>query len=102
MSDPQQGQQEPLNTQPSDGSRQISPELTSQPGEPPIPGASTDEIEAPVVHAAARVRGAPLMPPERGSVSTIHYSLSYVVRNAGAGPDGAIVLLHDLPGGAFT
>ena len=102
MSDPQQGQQEPLNTQPSDGSRQIAPELTSQPGEPPVPGVSTDEIEAPVAHAAARAKGAPVMPSDRGSVRTIHYSLSYVVRNASAGPDGAIVLLHDLPGGAFT
>src|SRR5579885_1137384 len=36
------------------------------------------------------------------AVPTIHYNLSYSVRNEAQGPRGAIVLLHDLPGGAFT
>ncbi|HST89958.1 MAG TPA: alpha/beta hydrolase [Ktedonobacterales bacterium] len=40
--------------------------------------------------------------PDRGIVRTIHYNLSYIVHNAGAGPRGAIVLLHDLPGGAYV
>lgn len=102
MSDPQQGQQKPLNTQPSDGSRQIAPDLTSQPGAAPVPGASTDEVSVPAANAAARASGGAVVPAERGSVRTIHYALSYTVRNASAGPDGAIVLLHDLPGGAFT
>jgi pimeloyl-ACP methyl ester carboxylesterase len=49
--------------------------------------------------------GAP--PPEaksgqRGTAPTIHYQLSYIGRNLDKGPSGAIVLLHDLPGGAFT
>jgi pimeloyl-ACP methyl ester carboxylesterase len=38
----------------------------------------------------------------RGAVRSIHYSLSYLAQNAERGPQGAIVLLHDLPGGAFT
>lgn len=102
MSDPQQGQQKPLNTQPSDGSHQTASELTSAPGEPLVPGVSTDEISVPAANAAARAKGGAVVPADRGSVRTIHYSLSYTVRNADAGPDGAIVLLHDLPGGAFT
>jgi pimeloyl-ACP methyl ester carboxylesterase len=38
----------------------------------------------------------------RGTVRSIHYTLSYLVQNTERGPQGAIVLLHDLPGGAFT
>jgi pimeloyl-ACP methyl ester carboxylesterase len=38
----------------------------------------------------------------RATVRAIHYTLSYILRNGEAGPRGAIVLLHDLPGGAFT
>ena len=38
----------------------------------------------------------------RDTVRSIHYTLSYTVRNAQRGPKGAIVLLHDLPGGAFV
>jgi pimeloyl-ACP methyl ester carboxylesterase len=41
-------------------------------------------------------------PARRGAVDTIHYTLRYDLRNAEKGPHGAIVLLHDLPGGAFT
>jgi pimeloyl-ACP methyl ester carboxylesterase len=40
--------------------------------------------------------------PSRGVVRTVHYDLSYILRNADRGTRGAIVLLHDLPGGAFT
>jgi pimeloyl-ACP methyl ester carboxylesterase len=39
---------------------------------------------------------------QRGTARSIHYDLSYVVANETAGPRGAIVLLHDLPGGAFV
>lgn len=49
--------------------------------------------------------GAPLpeaKPGQRGTAPTIHYQLSYIGRNLDKGPSGAIVLLHDLPGGAFT
>lgn len=38
----------------------------------------------------------------RDTVRSIHYTLSYTVRNAQRGSKGAIVLLHDLPGGAFV
>jgi pimeloyl-ACP methyl ester carboxylesterase len=37
----------------------------------------------------------------RGTVRSIHYTLSYLAQNPERGPQGAIVLLHDLPGGAF-
>src|SRR5579859_4151852 len=58
--------------------------------------------------APARSAGSPSHPsassasPVRGRVPTIHYELSYQVQNAERGPRGAIVLLHDLPGGAFV
>lgn len=39
---------------------------------------------------------------QRRSAHVIHYNLSYVVQGAEYGTDGAIVLLHDLLGGAFT
>jgi pimeloyl-ACP methyl ester carboxylesterase len=39
---------------------------------------------------------------ERRAAKVIHYKLSYVVQGAEYGTDGAIVLLHDLLGGAFT
>lgn len=38
----------------------------------------------------------------RGTVRSIHYALSYLAQNPERGPQGAIVLLHDLPGGAFA
>ncbi len=39
---------------------------------------------------------------ERRSAHVIHYDLSYIVQGAEHGTDGAIVLLHDILGGAFT
>jgi pimeloyl-ACP methyl ester carboxylesterase len=39
---------------------------------------------------------------EQRSAHVIHYNISYVVQGADYGTDGAIVLLHDLLGGAFT
>jgi len=39
---------------------------------------------------------------ERRLARVIHYNLSYVVQDAAYGPDGAIVLLHDVLGGAFS
>ncbi|HEY0755016.1 MAG TPA: alpha/beta hydrolase [Ktedonobacteraceae bacterium] len=39
---------------------------------------------------------------ERWSARVIHYNLSYVVQGAAYGTDGAIVLLHDVLGGAFS
>ena len=39
---------------------------------------------------------------ERRKAHVIHYNLSYIVQGAELGTDGAIVLLHELLGGAFT
>ncbi len=39
---------------------------------------------------------------ERHSAHVIHYKLSYILQGAEWGTDGAIVLLHDIMGGAFT
>ncbi len=40
--------------------------------------------------------------PQRRTAHVIHYDLSYIVQGEEYGADGAIVLLHDLVGGAFT
>src|SRR5438876_9842942 len=39
---------------------------------------------------------------ERRSSHVVHYNLSYIVQGAEHGTDGAVVLLHDIMGGAFT
>ena len=44
----------------------------------------------------------PTTTQERRSAHVIHYTISYVVQGAEHGTDGAIVLLHDILGGAFV
>ena len=39
---------------------------------------------------------------ERHATRVIHYNISYILQGAEWGTDGAIVLLHDMMGGAFT
>lgn len=39
---------------------------------------------------------------ERRTARVIHYNISYIVQGAEHGTDGAIVLLHDIPAGAFA
>ena len=39
---------------------------------------------------------------ERRMGRSIHYDISYIVQGIERGTDGAIVLLHDIPAGAFT
>lgn len=39
---------------------------------------------------------------ERRVGRSIHYNISYIVQSIERGTDGAIVLLHDIPAGAFT
>jgi len=39
---------------------------------------------------------------ERRTAHAIHYNLSYILQDAKHGTDGAIVLLHDIPTGAFA
>lgn len=40
--------------------------------------------------------------PQRHIARSVHYNISYVVQGEQNGPDGAIVLLHDVLGGAFV
>lgn len=81
----------------NDSNEQSEPvfdELVSAPGGPPFtPPAPTATPSGKAAIAAAE---------QRGTVRTIHYNLSYIVRHPERGGEGAIVLLHDLPGGAFT
>lgn len=39
---------------------------------------------------------------ERRTGRAVHYNISYIVQGAEYGTDGAIVLLHDIPAGAFA
>lgn len=39
---------------------------------------------------------------ERREAHVIHYNISYIIQGAEYGTDGAIVLLHDIPAGAFA
>jgi pimeloyl-ACP methyl ester carboxylesterase len=39
---------------------------------------------------------------ERRTARSIHYNISYIIQGAEYGTDGAIILLHDIPAGAFT
>lgn len=40
--------------------------------------------------------------PERRTGRSVHYTMSYLVQGLEHGTDGAIVLLHDIPAGAFA
>ncbi len=44
----------------------------------------------------------PVNTPERRMGRAVHYNISYIVQGAEHGTDGAIVLLHDIPSGAFV
>ena len=77
-------------------------ELTTGPGEPPSSMSAADFPNAPAqAKPVGNAPAASVAASARGSVRAIHYTLSYVSRHAERGPRGAIVLLHDLPGGAF-
>jgi pimeloyl-ACP methyl ester carboxylesterase len=39
---------------------------------------------------------------ERRTGRSVHYNISYIVQGTEYGTDGAIVLLHDIPAGAFS
>ena len=76
-----------------------------QPPEPPVsaPAAAPSPAAArPATPAASRASAAPAQTARRDIVRSIHYALSYIAQNPERGPDGAIVLLHDVPGGAFV
>ncbi len=40
--------------------------------------------------------------PQRRTARAVHYNINYIVQGAEYGTDGAIVLLHDIPAGAFA
>jgi pimeloyl-ACP methyl ester carboxylesterase len=82
-----------------------SDQTPAQPVEPMQPAAPQPAAPQPQDSAASAPpakASAPAVATQRGTARSIHYNLSYVVANEGAGPRGAIVLLHDLPGGAFV
>jgi pimeloyl-ACP methyl ester carboxylesterase len=77
-----------------------SDQTPAQPVEPMQPAAPQPQDSA--ASAPPAKASAPAVATQRGTARSIHYNLSYVVANEGAGPRGAIVMLHDLPGGAFV
>lgn len=92
---------EPEAVQPAEEQPKPAAGMTAGPGEtpaPPVKDVVSSEATGPTGRAARAVRAQ----ANRGVVRSIHYQMSYVVRNESAGPRGAVVLLHDLPGGAFT
>ncbi len=88
----------------SDTQEQSESTLPAQPEPVSVSGApsSAGAQGAPVAPAGGRGQMAATAQPRRGTVRSIHYTLSYIVQDADRGPRGAIVLLHDFPGGAFA
>lgn len=98
---------EPQRRDSTDATQPAPAALPSQPVTPKsataLPAQPAAVTQGPAPSAAKPLNvPAPIAAPQRGVVHTIHYNLSYIVRNAQLGPRGAIVLLHDLPGGAFV
>ena len=100
----------PSMSEPSQTSDSSDNSAVDQPRTPPPPTAQPAQSDA-------RPASQPTVPPQptktapaakgaqaaqRGDVRTVHYTLSYIVQHPERGPKGAIVLLHDLPGGAFV
>ena len=71
---------------------------------PPTPNVPPEQPTPPRETASGRSAGtaAPRLATRRGQVRSVHYTLSYIGQDVERGPRGAIVLLHDFPGGAFT
>ncbi len=69
--------------------------------QPPVDDSALGDT-LPAIRATRPARQESQPAAKRGQVRSVHYTLSYAVANAEAGPRGAIVLLHDLPGGAFV
>ncbi len=86
-----------------------TPSETPQTPQTPEPKLTDTDATIPPAQAATNLRPAtetrarqPSSGAQRGAVRSIHYTLSYLAQNVERGPQGAIVLLHDLPGGAFV
>ena len=89
----------PTTGSPADKAGEAAAQTPSQSVPAPSP---TPQRPDTATSAPAATSNAPAVGSKRGTARSIHYDLSYVVANEAAGPRGAIVLLHDLPGGAFT
>jgi pimeloyl-ACP methyl ester carboxylesterase len=93
MSETPESEQTPTPPSADQSDAEVTPPL--QPAQPPQSQDTT--TSAPTAKAST-----PAVASQRGTARSIHYDLSYVVVNEAAGPRGAVVLLHDLPGGAFV
>jgi len=97
----------PITGSPADKAGEAAAQTPSQsvpapsPAPQPQPQAQTQQQDTAASAAPAKSSGQAVA-SKRGTARSIHYDLSYVVVNESAGPRGAIVLLHDLPGGAFV
>lgn len=79
----------------------------NEPQTPPSASAQTSPVRQDVSGQAASTSATPAARSttasgQRGIVRSVHYTLSFIAQNPERGPQGAIVLLHDLPGGAFV
>jgi pimeloyl-ACP methyl ester carboxylesterase len=78
----------------------------NQPQTPPPASEQTPQTPQPSTSARQSASDQPgtaaSQAARRDIVRSIHYTLSYIVQNPERGSDGAVVLLHDLPGGAFV
>jgi len=74
---------------------QVNQPQTPPPAPPQAPAARRPIGDQPAPGAKTSAAG-------RDTVRSIHYTLSYIAQNPERGGQGAIVLLHDLPGGAFV
>lgn len=70
--------------------------------QPTVVGATPTEPPTEPQQQLRATSATPNTGAQRGIARSIHYTLSYLAQNAESGPRGAIVLLHDLPGGAFV
>lgn len=91
----------PTTGSPADKAGEAAAQTPSQSVPTPSP-ASASQPQDTATSAAPTKSSGQVVSSKRGTARSIHYDLSYVVVNESAGPRGAIVLLHDLPGGAFV
>jgi pimeloyl-ACP methyl ester carboxylesterase len=55
-----------------------------------------------MTQSTANAQGGATFAPEQRTIRLIHYDISYAVYGAEHGTDGALLLLHDIVGGAFA